>query len=84
MLRSRGHGGIGRLIGLHTFRTDIKFFGCICYALVLLSEHKHLLPRAQCGVFVGVDEWRRGYRVVRDRMRTCIVAQSVTFDEQSL
>ena len=39
---------------------DIRVFGCICYPVVLLSDHKHLTPRAQRGVFVGVDEKRRG------------------------
>ena len=63
---------------------DIRVFGCICYPVVLLSDHKHLTPRAQRGVFVGVDEKRRGYRVVLDGMRTYVVARSVTFYEQSL
>ena len=68
----------------------IRIFGCICFPLVLPSQHKHLTPRAQRGVFVGVDEERRGYRVVlsmhMDGMHTYIymVARSVTFYEQSL
>ena len=63
---------------------DIRIFGCICFPLVLPSQHKHLTPRAQRGVFVGVDEERRGYCVVLDGMHTYIVARSVTFYEQSL
>ena len=34
---------------------DLRVFGWICYALVHPEDHKHLEPRAQCGVFVRVD-----------------------------
>ena len=37
---------------------DIRIFGCICFPLVLPSQHKHLTPRAQRGVFIGVNEER--------------------------
>ena len=52
--------------------SDLRIFGCVCFPLVLPSQHKHLTPRAQRGVFVGVDEERRGYRVVLDGMHTYI------------
>ena len=64
--------------------SDLRIFGCVCFPLVLPSQHKHLTPRAQRGVFVGVDEERRGYQVVLDGMHTYTVARSVTFYEQSL
>ena len=63
---------------------DIRIFGCICYALVHPQDHLHLEPRAQRGIFVGVDEERRGYRVVLDGAKKFVVARSVTFYEHSL
>jgi hypothetical protein len=54
--------------------SDVRVFGCVCFPLVLPSQHKHLALRAQRGVFVGVDEERRGYRVVLDGMHTYTVA----------
>ena len=44
----------------------------------------HLEPRAQRGVFVGIDEERRSYRIVLDGTRKYTVARSVVFSEQSL
>ena len=41
-------------------------------------------PRAQRGVFVGIDEERRSYRIVLDGTRKYTVARSVVFYEQSL
>ena len=58
---------------------DVKVFGCLCYALVHPQE-----PRAQRGVFVGIDEECRGFRVVLDGARKFTVARSVTFYEQAL
>ena len=63
---------------------DIRIFGCLCFALVHPEDHLHLEPRAQRGVFVGIDEERRSYRVILDGARKYTVARSVVFYEQSL
>ena len=60
---------------------DIKVFGCLCYALVHPQNHLHLATRAQRGTFVGIDEERRGFRVVLDGARKFMVARSASFGE---
>ena len=58
---------------------DIRIFECLCFALVHPEDHMYLEPRAQRGVFVGVDEERRFYRIVLDGTRKYTVARSVVF-----
>ena len=64
--------------------TDLRIFGCLCYAHVSPDEHHHLEPRAQRGVFVGFDEERRSVRVVVDGQRKFTVHRSVVWYEQPL
>ena len=56
---------------------DIRVFGCLCFTLVHPEDHLYVEPRAQHGIFVGVDEGRRAYRVILDEARKYTVARSV-------
>ena len=64
--------------------TDLRIFGCLCYAHVSPDEHHQLEPRAQRGVFVGFDEERRSVWVVVDGQRKFTVHRSVVWYEQPL
>ena len=83
-----GFGSLGKETPGLVFETPeragisrVKVFGCLCYALVHPQDHLRLEPRAQRGVFVGVDEERKGFRVVLDGARQFTVARLVTFYE---
>ena len=64
--------------------STLRFFGCLCYASINLTDRKSLEPLAIRGTFVGYSERRRGYKVIPDGKFTHIIARTVIFNEQLL
>ena len=48
------------------------------------SEHQHLEPRAQRGIYVGNAESRRGFKLILDGKRKTLVTYYVAVYEQTL
>jgi hypothetical protein len=63
--------------------TNIKIFGCPCFALIKKQDRKmnQTTEKAMPAIFVGYDELERAYRVIPDGYRVPVTSRSVVFDE---
>ena len=52
--------------------------------VLMTSEHQHLEPRAQLGIYVGNNKSRRGFKLVLDGKHKTVVTCSAAVYEQTL
>lgn len=62
--------------------THLRIFGCAAYVTLppALREGK-LLPTSICGVMVGYETNRKGYRIYLPQLKKVITAKDIVFDE---
>jgi len=61
--------------------TQLKPFGCLCFASTLTRNRDKLMPRALPGVFLGYPFSQKGYKVLNLQTGQVIVSRDVKFSE---
>ena len=61
--------------------TDLRNFGCLCYATVVPRPTDKFAPRAIKGVFMGYPNTKKGYKVLNLDTKEVFVSRDVKFME---
>lgn len=64
--------------------SNLNIFGCDVYALIPKDQHSKLDRKLKKNVFVGCDDFAKGYRLWDCTTHKIIISKDVIFDEPSL
>ncbi|KAH1039007.1 hypothetical protein J1N35_040750 [Gossypium stocksii] len=64
--------------------SQLKIFGCLCYALILDVKRNKLERRTQVGIFVGYSSCKKGYRIFYPFTSKVFESKDVKLNEEAL
>jgi hypothetical protein len=64
--------------------TELKVFGCLCYASTIHNHRTKLDPRSRKSVYLGIKQGVKGAVLYDLNSKTIFVSRNVTFHEQIL